>query len=466
LQAEDVDVPAIYENDQLTEELQVLYSGDVTDGIVGFFYIDASAFNEFDVLLNTTAPLLGLPGLNATTLGDVQTQSWAIFGDFTFDLVQAFDRLGIDITRPWLSGLELTFGGRYTSDERTSRVLRRTFFDPNLSPDLGGPPLSERGAPQVTSDFEGSETFTDFTPKASISYQPTPDYTLYFTYSEGFKGGSFDPRGSTSAAPDFNQDGTVSEQEIFEFMKFEPETVESFEFGLKSTLFNGRITSNIAYFISDYTDVQVPGSVGVDTDGDGVNDSFAGVTTNAGEASIDGFEFEGNARIAEDVLTGGDFFTARGTMGYINAEYDRFVDASGENVADERVFQNTPEWTGNISATYGLPLDLGLARGELAFTASGSYRGETFQFEEPNPFLTQEAYWLLDLSVNWTDESGRVNVSLHGRNLTDERYIVSGYNFVALGEDGSITPTLGVEGTLTAFYGDPRTFTGVIEVRF
>jgi len=68
--------------------------------------------------------------------------------------------------------------------------------------------------------------------------------------------------------------------------------------------------------------------------------------------------------------------------------------------------------------------------------------------------------------VNWTDESGRVNVSLHGRNLTDERYIVSGYNFVALGEDGSITPTLGVEGTLTAFYGDPRTFTGVIEVRF
>ena len=42
--------------------------------------------------------------------------------------------------------------------------------------------------------------------------------------------------------------------------------------------------------------------------------------------------------------------------------------------------------------------------------------------------------------------------------LSDERYKVSGYNFVNQTGPTTFVPTLGREGTLTAFYGDPRTW--------
>ena len=72
-------------------------------------------------------------------------------------------------------------------------------------------------------------------------------------------------------------------------MKFEPEEVDTWELGLKSNLFDRRVSTNLAFFYSDYTDIQIPGSVGVDTDGDGISDTFAGVTTNAGEATVKGW---------------------------------------------------------------------------------------------------------------------------------------------------------------------------------
>jgi iron complex outermembrane receptor protein len=57
-------------------------------------------------------------------------------------------------------------------------------------------------------------------------------------------------------------------------------------------------------------------------------------------------------------------------------------------------------------------------------------------------------------------------MALHGRNLTDERYKVAGYDFVNENANGTFTPTLGLEGTLTAFYGDPRTFTASFAYRY
>jgi iron complex outermembrane receptor protein len=51
------------------------------------------------------------------------------------------------------------------------------------------------------------------------------------------------------------------------------------------------------------------------------------------------------------------------------------------------------------------------------------------------------------------------SIGLHGKNLSDERYKVAGYNFVSVNPTtGAFTPTLGREGVLTAFYGDPRTW--------
>lgn len=438
----DLDVPAIYENDQFSEELQFLYSSDRLNGLVGVYYLDANASTVFDVLLANTGAVLGLPGLNAQTFGDVGTETWSLFGDFTYDLT---DQLSVSV------------GARYTEDTRTSQVLRRTYIG-GFSEFFGGNPTLIA----TTSDFNGEADFDDFSPRVSVGYKVTPDSNVYATYSQGFKGGSFDPRGQTTAAPDLNLDGTVSDDEIYTFMQFDPEEVNSYEVGYKASQFNGRINYSLAAFYSDYKDVQVPGSIGVDTDGDGVNDSFSGVTTNAGAATIRGVEFEGTATVAEDMANAGDLLNIGWSLGYLDAEYDEFIDAFGNDVSDQRVIQNTPDWTANGRISYDTPF----AGGNLLLNTQLSYRGESSQFEVPNPFLDQEAFTLWDASVRWETADGRWGFSLTGKNLTDEEYIVAGYNFVTVNPNGTFTPTLGLEGTLTGFYGDPRTVTAGIDYKF
>lgn len=436
LPAADLDVPVVYSNEQFSEEFQILFTQDRWSGVAGFYYLDANAFNAFDVILGTTGDVIGLPGLNAFTLGDVDTETWSIFADITYDITDA---------------VSLSVGGRYTDDERTSQVLRQTLIG-GTSSFFGGSAIPIA----TTSDFTGSETFTEFTPRVALGWRPNENNNLYLSYSEGFKGGSFDPRALSTAAPDFNGDGTVDENELFEFFLFQPESVDTYEFGWKSEAFAGRLRSSLAVFFSDYTDVQIPGSVGVDTTGDGTVDSFTGVTSNASDAEIFGVEFEGLALLGYDMAKSGDELSLGWSLGYLDAEYNEFIDAFGVDVADERVFQNTPEWTASATFTYEMPLSLFSKPGRLALINTVSHRGDTSQFEAPNPFLDQDTLTLWDLSLVWEDDEGHWRAGIHGKNLTDEKYKVAGYFF----------PTLGLESSITAFYGNPATVTATVEYNF
>lgn len=71
-------------------------------------------------------------------------------------------------------------------------------------------------------------------------------------------------------------------------------------------------------------------------------------------------------------------------------------------------------------------------------------------------YLDASAYNEFDVLLGQTGDL----IGLHGRNLSDKEYRTSGYDFL------NIPNPLGLEGTVTAFYGDPRTFSGSIEVRF
>ena len=433
----DLDVPAIYRNKQFSQELQFLYEGDRLSGVLGAYYLDASAFTAFDVALFTTGalPAVGLPGLNAQTLGDVDTKTWSIFGDFTYDLTDQ---------------LSLSVGGRYTWDKRTSRILRTTFVGgySDLFPPTDAVPIA------VTSDFNGSATFKEFTPRASLSFKPNANHTFYATYSKGFKGGGFDPRGQTSQAPDLDGDGDIDYADQYEFLSFAPETVDSYEIGWKASLLDDSLFISLAAFKGDYTDVQIPGSVGVDSNGDGISDSFVGITSNAGDADVNGVEFEGRAVVGRNFAGPGSRLTFNWALGVLDAKYNTFIDALGNDVADQRVFQNTPDVTVNTGFDLGIPV----ASGVVDFLGSVSLRSDASQFELPGP-LDQDGYALVDASIVYTDDSDRWSIGIHGKNLFDQRYIVSGYDFVT----GSV---LGLEGNLTAFYGDPRRVFVTGQVKF
>ena len=132
------------------------------------------------------------------------------------------------------------------------------------------------------------------------------------------------------------------------------------------------------------------------------------------------------------------------------------------NIADFREIQNTPKWTASTSLNYTTPL----FDGELNLNSTLSYRSKSQQFELRVPGLDQEGFALLEAGAVYELPGGHWAFGLHGKNLTDKRYITSGYNFLrqnpfsgdfilANGTPGR-NSTLGREGILTAYYGNPR----------
>ncbi|NJC34928.1 iron complex outermembrane receptor protein [Sphingomonas jejuensis] len=451
----DVDVPAVYRNEQVSQEFQLLYASDRLNGLVGFYYLDAEASTAFDVILATTGPLIGIPlagGFGQLTTGNVQTDTWSFFGDFTYDLT---DWLGVSV------------GGRYTRDNRTSTIFKANRLG-GASPQFGGNGVN-LGAP--ITNFRGEAEFEKFTPRASVQLKPTADLLVYASYSQGFKGGGFDPRGSANIAPNNNGTPGIQYDEIYDFFLFEPETVDSYEVGIKGSLFDRALTFGLTGFYADYTDVQVPGSVGVDANGDGIFEGFAGVTTNAASATFKGIEAEANARLLRGFAGPGSQITLGGTLGYIDAQYDEFIGNTGVDVSDFRRIQNTPDWT--LSGTLGATAPIG--SGSVDASTTVSYRSETSQFETPSPFLDQPGYALWDANLVYRFMDDRFSVGLHAKNILDERYITSGYQFAAanavtgqptITPAGTIVPSLGREGTVTAFYGNPRQVFVTLGARF
>jgi iron complex outermembrane receptor protein len=440
LPAVDLDVPAIYKDHQFSQEFQLVVDRGPLQGVAGFYYLNANASDIFDVRLYTTLPAV-LPGLTAGTSGDVDTKTWAIFGDFTYDF-----------SPQW----SLSLGGRFTNDKRHAKILRTTYIRGG-SPELGGSDGFGVGIPiAITSNFEGRRTDTAFTPRASLSFKPTPNNNFYISYAKGFKGGGFDPRGQSSQAP------SQSPQDIFDFMAFDPEKVDSFELGWKASLFNRRLQFATDVFDAEYKDVQVPGSAGCNVGG---VQTFCGITTNAGSARFRGFEFEGNLLAATDMATVGDRLNFSGSLGYLDAKYLHFITnipGSGPvDVAKFRKIQNTPKWTTSGTIAYNTPA----WGGRIDASTTLSYRSKSQQFELASPGLDQKGFALWDANLLWRSGNGRYEIGLHGKNLANKKYIVSGYNFLAqnpftgafiLDGAGNPIPTLGKEGTLTAYYGNPR----------
>jgi iron complex outermembrane receptor protein len=441
LPAVDVDVPAFYENQQTSQELQILYNNGPLNALLGFYYLDANARTVFDVRLPG--------GVAALTFGDVDTETYAVFADITYDL-----------SPQW----SVSVGGRYTWDQRTSDIDRGVYLGGGGSPFFGG--TGVRIANQ--SDFTGTADFRRFTPRASISFEPTDEHTIYASYSRGFKGGGFDPRGVSTACR--GPTGAVcTPAELFDFMSFEPETVTSYELGWRAQLFDRRLRFGLNLFHADYQDVQVPGSIGTVLNG---QQTFIGVTTNAAKARFQGVEFEGNAILARDFGTQGDSLNFGWSLGYLNADYKEYIDARGINVADRRAVQNTPEWTASGTLNYGTPVFGGM----LNLLSTLAYRSASQQFELQIPGLDQGSYAIWDASIVWRSDDDRWSIGLHGRNLTDKRYIVSGYNFLrqnpdtgqfvlANGQPG-LSSSLGSEGILTAYYGNPRQVYLTVGVNF
>lgn len=393
-----LDVPAYYGDHQITSELQALFTGDNWSGVAGIFYLDGSSKGAFDTIA-------GNLGLTIGAAGKVETDSFSAYADFSYDFS---DRLHASI------------GGRWTSDEKDAFVYRAFYLGATPSPILGGTP---RPVFATRTNYTASDTFEKFTPRASVSYDFSDDVTGYASVSQGFKSGGWDMRGDAALVPQ-----TVN--------GYQPETVTSYELGLKGNVFDHRVSFASSVFYSDFQDMQITTQQVATLPAVGI----ASVVDNAGAATIYGAEFEASAFIS-------DSLTANVSLGYLKNEFDEFitlVTGTPVDISNTRVPQNSPEWSGFLGVTW----TGAVAGGELAITPSVSYRSDYHLFDAADPVLDQDAYTLVDLAATWTDSSGHYQVGVFGRNLTDEEYKVGGYNFAGATYNNSID----------AFYGPPRTW--------
>lgn len=368
-----------YRHDQLSQELQ--FTGEALDGdlewIAGLYYFDESGRDILDVTLP-----LGFGLVRNYTF--VNNESVAGYFQGTYGLTDA---------------LSVTGGIRYTEDDKTYTVPVNGGSIENGFAGVFGPPGS------FTAFFppgENNEKFDDVSYKLGLDYKFDDGTLIYGSFSTGFKSGGFNTR-YLVPVPDV--------------VSFDPETLETFEIGLKWQGFENRVRANLAAYMSDYEDIQLI-----------VYESGAPLTRNAGSADIKGFE-------AEIITALSNNFDLSFGLGYTDAEYDSVRPLDPALVAFQQVqltseLPNTPELTITWGADWRLPVG---TNGEIISHLDYAYTSSIENDAINSPFLSEGDVQVMNASIGYSHDDGKWELIGFVDNLTDERYIISGDSNYGIG---------------------------------
>jgi iron complex outermembrane recepter protein len=350
----------------VTEELHILSREDATmPWIAGLYYFDdTSAYDPLGLMGEATEPLDAIQTRSAQ-----KTSSYAAFGQ---------------ITKQFLTDNHLTLGARYTKDERS----------------VSGSTLGFVGAEtELLSAASQSTSWSKPTWRVALDHRFTPEIMGYISDDRGFKSGVYNVI-SYATAP-------VS-----------PETLDAYQFGVKSELAGQRVRLNAAVFYYNYSNIQV-------------QEISAGTINlvNAAAAKMKGVD-------VDFAFLPVDSFTVRGGFELMNGRYTDFrnapfltptvsligsaVGGNTQSIGDATGFDTvrTPKGMANISGTYRWPVSRGNFNSVLSY-----YYNSGFAWD-PDNRLRQSSYDVLNASVDWSAASNAWGVRLWGRNLTGTRYCV------------------------------------------
>ena len=179
---------------------------------------------------------------------------------------------------------------------------------------------------------------------------------------------------------------------------------------------NGSTTFNAAAFFTEYTDIQVrterPGFVGELED-------------NIGDAEIWGIELETIFSPMESVYV-------ELAYGYTNAEYTAIrVEAPlASTVGLDDSFDHVPEHTVSGAVTKEFDLSSGAA---LIARIDGNYSSEYANDPDNSLAIFTPNIFLANANLKWLSADDKYSVTLGAKNLTNEKYLTSGYLNEAIG---------------------------------
>ena len=269
---------------------------------------------------------------------------------------------------------------------------------------------------QRRADYSDSLTVTSDTSEdlwggnITLRFSATDNTMLYGTLSRGYKAGGVNGR-IISASESNPAIGS-------ETFLFDTESMLNYEFGVKGDWLESRLQAQVAAFYQDRNDVQAKQSIFNPEDF-----SFDDYLANAAGGHSTGIEAEVNFQ-ASDAL---QLFA---TFGWLNAEFKDFVSSTHVDARDDytgetslvdlggRDLAHAPNYQYFTGAEYALTNNL-TARVELEgkddFYFSNSHNEKSTAYELVNVRLTYRG-------DNW-------DLSLWGRNLTDEVIYTRGFYF-------------------------------------
>lgn len=361
------------------------------DYVAGIYFFH----QEYDLERLTSLAIVRPPPFTQQSITGQDHDAYSVFGELNYHVSD-------DLT--------LTIGARYSDEEKD--FYQKPF-----------------GVPLAGARIDQSESWSDFGPKVGINYQWNADLMTYITYTKGFKSGGFNGRCG---------------QTVTCLLSFDPEEVDGFEFGIKADWLNNRLRTNIAFFHSEYADLQRGAIVPLPP---GAANPQETVTDNAAGATMTGVELELSALI-------GNNFKIDVSVGVLDADYDDFcADVNGAEAFPSTPTSNcgggvtqttnlddpggaasylvdtdlssseiarAPELNYSISATYDLPLKNG---GNVVFNANYLWVDELTTDVSGNSVRDETD--LLDASISYEAPSGAYRISLYGKNLSDEIYVDS-----------------------------------------
>lgn len=382
--------------EQLSQEFRFASSSfnDRLQWVAGLYYFNEEVERQEDAQVFVAATA-GTPLGISRSFQDNTTDSYSIFGDFTYDLTDA---------------LSLTLGARYTYEEKDIRQVGET-------------PLVVVHTISEDYDVRDTESWSAFNPRAVLNYRFTDSVMAYASYASGFKSGGYAGTAAT---------------EVSARTPFDQEEADAFEVGLKGDLFDDRLRLNVAVFSTDYTDLQVLVR----------KEAFPGdplgivVTENAADATSQGIEVEFTA-----VLGAG--FQLSGNYAYLDATYDEYLEPNGIDNAGNRL-RNAPENAYTLVGTYETELGNG---GMINARLEYIYSDERFQDPREESGAAIPDYSLSNLNLMYTSPGGQYQVSGWVRNMFDEEYLLHNFPLQPFGYPGTIGMPRMYGATFTVNFG-------------
>ncbi|GAB3119031.1 TonB-dependent receptor [Novispirillum itersonii] len=307
-------------------------------------------------------------GVSLSMDGTTDTRAAAVFGDGSYALTEAWD----------------VFGG-----------LRVGYEEKDYQYRLGSTNASYTALMlnTVARAYDDSLSATYATPKAGLRYHLDDDNSVFGSVSQGYKSGGFN-------------NGLIYPSSPSEFAE---ERLTNYEVGMKNSLFGGRLRLDSALFYIDWKDQQV---LAFDSAAQSTS------TVNASRSRSYGGELSGEVQL-------GDGWRAALGVGYADATYVDFKNAPATGGTGSRdASGKQQQYHSKLTGTAELGYDWSLGVGDLTGSAALGYRYRSKSYFDVNNTIAQDGYGVVDARIGV--ENDHYGVHLWGRNLTDERYIVSG----------------------------------------